>query len=107
MKKIINSISYKEFAKEILKAIKDEPLFNDEILIPKIMTLSKMFQLNIASNNYKNIDSPTELQKKLRQIEELEFEKEFFKKQLKNYVDENTLKDCFQKLDEIKNEYFK
>jgi len=107
MKKIIKSISYKEFAKEILKAIKDEPLFNDEILIPKIMTLSKMFQLNVASNNYKNIDSPTELQKRLRQIEELQFEKDFFKNQFKNNVEEKVFNDSFEELDSIKNKYFK
>jgi hypothetical protein len=102
-----NRTSYREFAKEVLQAIKEEPFFNDEDLIPKIMTLAKMFQLNISSNNYKNIESPTEYQKRLRQLECVQYEKDFWQREFKEKCGESEFKNSCQKLDDIKIKYLK
>lgn len=101
----ISSISYKQFAEKVLEAIKDEPLFNNEILMPKIVTLAKMFQLNISSNNYKNIDCPTEYQKRLRQLEIKELQKSFWQNEFKNKMGESAFKESCKKLDGIINEF--
>jgi hypothetical protein len=66
-----------EFAKVILEAIKDEPYFNEEILIPKITVLVKLFRKNTDERNFQKALSEKAINntvlKNMKLIDEIKF----------------------------------
>lgn len=95
-----NNVSYDEFANMVLKSIEDEPYFDKEVLLPKIKVLAKSFNLMVSSNNYRDIDSPTEYQKKSRQLDMESFAKKFWQRKFRESNEEELFKQNCKELDE-------
>jgi len=92
--------STKEVAEIIVKAIREEPFFSEDILIPKITAMIKAFRLRISSIEYNSIKSSSQTARLIRAIEINNFELSFWKEQLKEIVGIEKMDEYYAKLDE-------
>ncbi len=92
-------ISFKDFSELIVKEIQDEPFFDKNILIPKIRAIARATELMLSAANYKNIDTPSEHQKRLRMIEEKDFDIQFWKGKLQGVVPSIEMEELYKEID--------
>jgi hypothetical protein len=92
--------STKELAEILVQAIREEPYFNKEILIPKVRAIVSGFRLRLSSVNYNAIKDPSETAKLIRSIELHNLEKDFWKQELKKVVGNENMNNYYSKLDE-------
>lgn len=85
----------KELLSIIVKAIREEPFFNEDILIPKIDSLIKIFRIRVSSDNYHCIENPTKTAKLMRVIERAAIEKREYLDELKKHIDNKQLLQMF------------
>lgn len=93
-------ISTKELCEIIVKAIQDEPYFTKDILVPKIKTLISMFRLRLSSANYGKVLNDNKAENLIRKNELHNYEKEFWKLQLKQLVGDDNMQKYYDLLDE-------
>ena len=85
----------------LVKAIRDEPFFSEEILKPKFLSIINGFRLNLSTDNYNNIETPNKIDKMTRALELNTFEKQFWKQELEARVSESVMIEYYKKLDKL------
>jgi hypothetical protein len=99
MEKSNKPTSYNEITEIIVAAIENEPLFTKGVLIPKIRALMSGFKVQLHTAKYDAIERPTETARRLREIEKLEFERNFWKKKTAQIVG-SKIEKYFDEIDE-------
>ena len=94
------NIKTEQMAEIIVDAIIEEPFFSKETLIPKIKALVNGFRLGLSTANYNKTDNPTEVGRLVRQNELHNWEKDFWKQELKTIVGVDNMQNFYDKLDE-------
>ena len=90
----------KQLIEIIVQAIRDEPYFSKEVLIPKIRAIITGFRLQLSTNNYNAIKTPSQVNKLIRSNELQNLEKVFWQTELKKAVGANNIQQYYDKLDE-------
>lgn len=80
------STSFEELSEIIVSAIREEPFFTKEVLIPKVKAIIRGFRINLSTAKYDAIEKPTDTARRLRELEKLELEKTFWQRKVKNLV---------------------
>ena len=96
MKKETNT---KDLVEIIIEAIKEEPYFTKEVLIPKIKTLITMFRMRTSSANYEKVYDEKGTARLIRSNEIHNLEKDFWKQHLKKIVGDDKIKEYYILLD--------
>lgn len=94
----MNKKSTDEIIEIIFSAIEAEPFFSREVLMPKIKAIITAFRLDLSSQNYNKILTPSEHARVIRALEISNNEKEFWKSKIKNHVDDNILSEYYKQL---------
>jgi len=94
-------MSFDELSELIVTAIKDDNFFNKATLIPKIKAIIRAFKVNMSVANYAKIEKPTDSAKRLREIEKLELEKNFWQRRCKEIYGENEQLENYKRLNEL------
>ena len=92
--------STKQLTEILVQAIREEPYFSKDVLIPKVRAIISGFRLRLASTNYNAIKDPSETAKLIRSNELHNLEKDFWKQELKKAVGNEKMDEYYSKLDE-------
>ena len=94
-----------EFAKVILEAIKDEPYFSEEVLIPKITALVKLFRKNTDARNFQKALSEKSINNTILQNMILKEENNFWRKIVKSKSTDSEMQNYYKNQEEIQNNF--
>ncbi len=94
-------ISFEKLSEIIVSAIREEQYFSKEVLIPKVQTLIKAFRINLSTAKYEAIEKPKESAIRLREIEKMTLERDFWKSKVRNLVGEK-IDGYFHELDTLR-----
>lgn len=92
-------ISFDEVSELIVNAIRDEPFFNKDVLIPKVRAILKGFKVDFAAAAYSAIEKPSQTAKRIREIERLNFEKVFWREKLEDIISKEKINEYYNDLD--------
>lgn len=92
--------STKQLTEILVQAIREEPYFSENVLIPKVRAIISAFRLRLATINYNAIKDPSETAKLIRSNELHNLEKDFWKQELKKVVGNEKINEYYSKLDE-------
>ncbi len=92
--------STKELTEILVQAIKEEPYFSKDVLIPKVRAIISGFRLRLAATNYNAIKTPSETANLIRSNELHNLEKDYWKQELKKVVGSENMNEYYSKLDE-------
>ena len=92
--------STKQLTEILVEAIREEPYFSKDVLIPKVRAIISGFRLRLATINYNAIKDPSETAKLIRSNELHNLEKDFWKQELKKVVGNENMNEYYAKLDE-------
>ena len=95
-----NDTSTKQLTEILVQAIREEPFFSEEVLIPKVRAIITVFRLRLATTNYNAIKKPSETAKLIRSNELHNLEKDFWKQELKKVVGNKKMIEYYSRLDE-------
>ncbi len=98
--KMSRETSTKQLTEILVQAIREEPYFSKEVLIPKVRAIISGFRLRLATINYNAIKNPSETAKLIRSNELHNLEKDFWKQELKKVVGSEKMNEYYSKLDE-------
>lgn len=97
--------STKQLTEILVQAIMEEPYFSKDVLIPKVRAIISAFRLKLAAVNYNAIKDPSETAKLIRANELHNFEKDFWKQQLKSIVGDGNMGEYYDKLNKEQSEW--
>jgi len=92
--------STKQLTEILVQAIREEPYFSKDVLIPKVRAIISGFRLRLSAINYNAIKDPSETAKLIRSNELHNLEKDFWKQELKKVVGSENMNKYYSKLDE-------
>ena len=75
--------SLDEIATVIVKSFKDEQFFNELQLIQKVKAILRGWKANLNTTKYNAIESPSDAARRLRTIEQKDFEIQYWRNQVK------------------------
>lgn len=99
-KQVTQQISASDFAKKIVAAIKEEPYIDENVIVPKIKVLIRLWAFKLNAVNYNKILNPNKTTQLIRDNELKTLELDFWHRELKQIVGEDGIKEYYEKRDQ-------
>lgn len=103
-KKQHQDLTYEDLSKLIIEAVEQENFFTKDVLVPKVKAILRGFRVNLNSSKYKEIDSPSESQKRIRALEKVDHEMKFWRELVRN-LDKDNIDSHYSNCDKMCKEY--